>query len=69
MVVVVDLRKEKGGGWNKNLQDEDKRTSGESFVLFVICFVELDPVGVLWKQTQMVKNSEIAEQSTENEIS
>lgn len=31
------------------------RTSGESFVLFVICFVEMDFVGVLWKQTQMVK--------------
>lgn len=50
-------------------KNEDKGTSGESFVLFVICFVELDSVGVLWKQTQMVKNSEIAERSTENEIS
>lgn len=46
---------------------ERERTSGESFVLFVICFAELDSVAVLWKQ--MVKNSEIAEQSTENEIS
>lgn len=45
---------------------EAKRTSGESFVLFVIYFAELDFVGVLWKQTQMVKNIEIAEQSTEN---
>lgn len=43
-----------------------KRTSGELFVLFVIYFAELDSVGVLWKQTQMVKNIEIAEQSTEN---
>lgn len=34
-----------------------KRTSGESFVLFIICFVELDSVGVLWKQTQMVKKT------------
>jgi len=34
--------------------------------VFVICFVELDSVGVLWKQTLMVENSEIAEHSTEN---
>lgn len=65
MVAVVDA----GEGEISNLQEEDKRTSGESFVFFVICFVELDSAGVLWKQTQMVKNSEIAEQSTENEIS
>lgn len=45
------------------------KTSGESFVLFVICFVEMDFVGVLWKQTRMVNNSEKAEQSIENEIS
>lgn len=50
----------RGGGW----------TSGEPFVMFIVCFAELDSVVVLWKQTQVVKeNSKIAEQSTENEIS
>lgn len=68
MVAVVDTG---GGGAVFKMCERKgkKKTSGESFVLFVICFVELDSVGILWKQTQMVKNSEIAEQSTENEIS
>lgn len=29
--------------------------------MFIICFVELDSVGVLWKQTQMVKKNKKAE--------
>lgn len=57
-------------GETKNLQENrPRRTSGESFGVFVICFAELDSVGVLWKQTQTVKNSEIAVQSAENELS
>lgn len=57
-------------GETKNLQENRSNgTSGESFGVFVICSTELDSVGVLWKQTQTVKNREIAEQSTENELS
>lgn len=55
MVVAVDARRRGGGLKPASKKTEIKKTPGESFVLFVICFVELVSVDVLWKQTQTVK--------------